>query len=340
MPKVSIIIPVYNVNNYVGDCITSCLNQSFNDIEVIIVDDGSNDGSSETIDTFRYDNRVEIIHKSNEGVVAARNDGLKIAKSEYVFFVDGDDNLPENAIEKLYTCLELHPDADFVLGDVMLTDSDNRPIRSAITQGNGIVKGEDNIFVSVMQTQFKSLCAKLIKKELFNTIKYTPYGLRIGEDLVILFQLSLSAKISLHTDSIVYNYVQQCKSVSNDEKLYKAKSEDWIGMTIYFENILNYYSTHINIEGEKRLKKQIIFNISRYIFINNGTHKHRQYIKKLFYEYYIKDKQVQSLIYEYSTIYAKMLFIIQISPWLWALTYKLALKLNDTVKKLYKATRT
>ncbi len=333
MPKVSIIVPVYNVNNYVRDCITSCLNQSFKDIEIIIVDDGSNDGSSETIDTFRYDSRVEIIHKSNEGVVAARNDGLKIAKSEYVFFVDGDDNIPTNTIEKLYACIEQYPNADFVLGDIMLTDSNNKPISSTITQNTDIIQGEENIFVSIMQTQFKSLCAKLIKKELFNTIKYTPYGLRIGEDLVILFQLALSAKISVHINCIVYNYVQQCKSVSNDKKLYKSKSEDWLCMTMYFENILNDYKTHINIEGEKQLKKQIIFNISRYIFINNGAHKHSQYIKKLFLEYYIKDKQVQCLIYKYSKVYANMLFIIQISPRFWALTYKLALKLNNTIKK-------
>lgn len=328
MPKVSIIIPVYNVNNYVGDCITSCLNQSFNDIEVIIVDDGSNDGSSETIDTFRYDNRVEIIHKSNEGVVAARNDGLKIAKSEYVFFVDGDDNLPENAIEKLYTCLELHPDADFVLGDVMLTDSDNRPIRSAITQGNGIVKGEDNIFVSVMQTQFKSLCAKLIKKELFNTIKYTPYGLRIGEDLVILFQLSLSAKISLHTDSIVYNYVQHNNSVINNKRYHKSKNDNLIEMILYFDKILNSYKANINEDGNTLLKKQIIFGISRYVFVENGAGKYKKLIKEYLSKYYFEDAKVKTLMREYSKAFATLLYITKFSPRMWAYIYKLALRLH------------
>ena len=328
MPKVSIIIPVYNVNNYVGDCITSCLNQSFNDIEVIIVDDGSNDGSSETIDTFRYDNRVEIIHKSNEGVVAARNDGLKIAKSEYVFFVDGDDNLPENAIEKLYTCLELHPDADFVLGDVMLTDSNNKPISSTITQSTDIIQGEENIFVSIMQTQFKSLCAKLIKKELFNNIRFMPEGLKVGEDLVIFFQLALSAKTSVHTDCIVYNYVQHNNSVINDKRQHKSKNDNLIEMILYFDKILHSYKANINEDGNILLKRQIIFGISRYIFVENGAGKYKKLIKEYLSKYYFEDVKVKKLMKEYSKAFATLLYITKFSPRMWAYIYKLALKLH------------
>ena len=100
MTKLSIIIPVYNVMNYVSKCLESILNQPFEDYEIICVNDGSTDDSLKELQKFKQD-KVVIIDKKNEGSGIARNTALAIAKGEYVFFVDGDDWIEENSLEKM-----------------------------------------------------------------------------------------------------------------------------------------------------------------------------------------------------------------------------------------------
>ena len=91
-PTISIIVPVYNSEKYLGACIDSILSQYFRDFELILVDDGSRDSSPHICDDYtQKDSRVKVIHKENGGVSAARNDGLDIAKGEYVTFIDSDD---------------------------------------------------------------------------------------------------------------------------------------------------------------------------------------------------------------------------------------------------------
>ena len=99
---VSIIVPVYNVENYVGECIESIKNQTYSNIEVIVVNDGSEDRSIEIInDMIRDDSRFTIINQKNQGLSVARNNGLKYAKGDYFFFVDSDDYIEKNCIEEL-----------------------------------------------------------------------------------------------------------------------------------------------------------------------------------------------------------------------------------------------
>src|SRR5688572_14059839 len=90
--KISIIVPVYNLEDFLPNCIDSLINQSFNDIEIILVNDGSKDNSPKICDEYaESDKRIKVIHKKNEGVSIARNTGLKAAIGEYIVFVDGDD---------------------------------------------------------------------------------------------------------------------------------------------------------------------------------------------------------------------------------------------------------
>ena len=101
MPKLSIIIPVYNIEKYISNCLDSILSQSFEDFEVICVNDGSTDDSLSELQKYRNDERVIIIDKKNEGSGVARNSALAIARGEYVFFVDGDDWIEENSLQKM-----------------------------------------------------------------------------------------------------------------------------------------------------------------------------------------------------------------------------------------------
>lgn len=98
--KVSVIVPVYNVERHLRRCIDSVIGQSFNDVELILIDDGSTDDSGRICDDYRMsDNRIKVIHQENEGVSAARNAGLEIAVGEYILFLDGDDALDLNTLE-------------------------------------------------------------------------------------------------------------------------------------------------------------------------------------------------------------------------------------------------
>ena len=103
MPKISIIIPVYNAEKYLKICVDSILNQTFKDFELILIDDGSSDTSKEICEQYiKLDNRVKVIEQSNKGVSVARNNGLENSCGEYIMFCDSDDWIEEECLENLY----------------------------------------------------------------------------------------------------------------------------------------------------------------------------------------------------------------------------------------------
>ncbi len=111
MPEISIIIPVYNVEEFICECVDSILSQSFSDFEIILVDDGSPDKCPEMCDEYaRKDERIKVIHKQNAGPSAARNTGLLHARGRYIWFVDGDDYIAENALKIIAAQFKSNPD--------------------------------------------------------------------------------------------------------------------------------------------------------------------------------------------------------------------------------------
>lgn len=110
MPKVSIVIPIYNVKDYMAASVQSAINQTEQDIEVILVDDGSTDGSQQLCDQYaESDSRIRVIHKENGGLSSARNSGVKIASAEYVLLLDGDDYLHEKTVQRLLDVVAKYP---------------------------------------------------------------------------------------------------------------------------------------------------------------------------------------------------------------------------------------
>lgn len=119
MAEVSMIVPVYQVEKYIAQCIESVLNQTFQDFELILVDDGSKDQSGMICDLYAAkDDRITVIHTENRGAAAARNTGMERAKGRYITFLDGDDYLAENMIERLYEVIE-HSAYDVVVCDFL-----------------------------------------------------------------------------------------------------------------------------------------------------------------------------------------------------------------------------
>ena len=113
--KISVVIPVYNIEDYLSECLDSIVNQSLEDIEIICVNDGSTDGSLDILKEYESkDSRVKIISQENKGIGNARNTALEYAKGEYVYFIDGDDTLELDALERLYD-LNIEKNADFII---------------------------------------------------------------------------------------------------------------------------------------------------------------------------------------------------------------------------------
>jgi len=121
MPKISIIIPVYNSSKYISKCIESILNQTEADFEVLLIDDGSLDGSGNICDRYAViDSRIRVFHKQNGGVSSARNLGLDNALGEMIFFIDSDDTVDKDYLEKLM----IKSDEDYVISGVKILEND------------------------------------------------------------------------------------------------------------------------------------------------------------------------------------------------------------------------
>lgn len=123
-PKITVIIPIYNVERFVKKCIESVLNQTYFNLEVILIDDGSTDNSGDICDYFeKKDKRVRVLHKKNSGVSSARNDGIDISTGKYICFVDGDDYVSEDYVEYLFKLINLN-DSDISLSTEWFTSYD------------------------------------------------------------------------------------------------------------------------------------------------------------------------------------------------------------------------
>lgn len=156
MSKVSVVVPIYKVEKYLGNCIESLIGQTLKDIEIILVDDGSPDGCPAICDKYAAkDERVKVIHKPNGGVSAARNDGLKKATGEYIIFCDSDDWMEQDAFEVLYEAATAN-NSDIAIGDVYMVYEDS---------GNKYVKFYKDGFT----TSDRSNITDLIKADIYRT---------------------------------------------------------------------------------------------------------------------------------------------------------------------------
>lgn len=127
MTKISIVVPVYNVAGYLERCINSILRQKCENLEILIIDDGSTDGSERICDNYKKIDNIRVIHQRNSGVSIARNVGLSLAHGEWVMFIDGDDFLPDNAIEKFL--LYIDHSIDIILADFYLYKNGKKSIQ-------------------------------------------------------------------------------------------------------------------------------------------------------------------------------------------------------------------
>lgn len=211
----SIIIPVYNVEDYINDCINSILHQSFKDYEIVLVDDGSEDKSGRICDQYadQY-SHISVVHKINGGLSDARNAGLKIAKGKYILFVDADDYISEESLANIMMCLKaLGSDIDVVFLEAIKIYPDGKKI----PMGDGYIENKINnqpkdIVMKHLSTLNKfpgSACTKLVMKNLIiNNQLYFERGL-LSEDIDWTIKLLKTAKTFGYTSYPYYYYRQK-----------------------------------------------------------------------------------------------------------------------------------
>ncbi len=204
---VSVIVPIYNIENYLPRCCESIAAQSFEDIEVLLVDDGSTDNSASVARLWASrDNRFSVIPRDNGGLAEARNIGLEHAHGEWIMAVDGDDFLPLHAIERLWA--NVSNDVDVVVGQWQLFDDGTEPIENTVSSATLTMSGSDALDSILYQDGHVngSVCARLIRRSLFDTVRF-PAG-RLYEDLAVAPSLYGNARQVTIIGDTVYYYRQ------------------------------------------------------------------------------------------------------------------------------------
>ena len=211
--KLSIIIPVYNVRQWLEETVNSVLNQTFRDFELILVDDGATDGSGELCDTFALaDDRVRVIHQKNAGVSAARNAGLDAAKGEFIGWVDSDDIIETDMFQRLVMLAESN-NAEIVQCQhdrACRLNGSARTDTVEILSGAGFVR---RIFAKQggQNTNQVALWSKIYRKELWEDIRF-PAGM-VYEDEMQTYKVCLKAEKIVETEDILYHYVKRENSI-------------------------------------------------------------------------------------------------------------------------------
>lgn len=219
---ISIIVPIYNVERYLTKCIDSIISQTYKNLQIILVDDGSVDRSGEICDACQEkDGRIVVIHQENKGLVSARKAGLHIAKGEYVGFVDGDDYIEEDMYEKLFYAIR-NADADMVHAGYFRNDETQ--VRG--TGDHAVIDFHDADRTSVIielifdlkkgQIMSPCLCFKLFKADLIKrSYETVPDAQSYGEDLISLCSTLYLCKKVVILEEAYYHYTIRNDSIMN-----------------------------------------------------------------------------------------------------------------------------
>lgn len=276
MAKVSVIVPIYNVEKYISECIESIQKQSLKDIEIILVDDGSKDKSVEIADDYAAkDNRIKVIHKENGGVTSARKAGLQIVQSPYVCFIDSDDYIHKKMCEQLYNSAIQH-NVETVLNQTIYRIFDNKceiwkgKLKSGLysEDDNSIKYIKDNIWnykercgvlpflwCNLYQTE----CAKMILEQVPNDIVFSEDG------TFIYMLLAISKHIYIMNEPYYYYRMREGSAVDSiDRTLLLNIAKRYLTTCDFFER------NQISATIFKQLKYNIFEEILTHFFKKEG----------------------------------------------------------------------
>ena len=265
MPKVSIIIPIYNTEKYLRTCLNSILLQTFTDFEAILVDDGSSDYSGKICDKYAHkDNRFVVVHKQNEGVAKARITAFEHSKGEYITFIDADDYVDEQYVGHLYECI-IENNADASCCQYYKVDDKGKHLNVRKNFGYFDKSGIENLFIPGLAWDCKLgkesvapfLCAKMMKRSFVKEVLHAGKWLWYGEDQCGVLRLLYQIKSIYHSEKPLYYYV-----FHDGQATAKMDRSRWDAYVKFWERMISVdakelYTSRIPYKIHQHLKKYL-----------------------------------------------------------------------------------
>lgn len=289
---ISVIVPIYQVEDYLIECLDSIINQEYTNLEIILVDDGSKDKCPKICDDYKLkDNRIKVIHKPNGGLSDARNAGLEIAKGKYICFVDSDDVLNKNFIMTLYNNIKT-TDADISICDFLSIKTISDISDDNITNNLKLYTKEEilNDFYKKQSLRLVLAWNKLYKREIWNNIRY-PKGKVHEDEFVIHYILDNINKLVI-SDSKLYYYRQRENSITS---VYNKKR---LNALEALEDRLEFYKKHSNEKMYNNTLYNFFFSIRHHLKQMKGIKEFNEIEKDL----KKKNKQVYKKLLKCKTI--------------------------------------
>lgn len=274
---ISVVIPIYNVEQYLHQCVDSIINQTYKNLEIILVDDGSTDNSPKICDEYALkDNRIKVIHKKNGGLSDARNSGISVISGKYITFVDGDDWLLSSAIENWYKIL-IEKTSDICVSRLLIY-KDNKFNKYPIPLfEDDVSKYGLDVFL------IRSACGKLYKVKFLkkHNLKFIK-GMKF-EDSIFWYSLLESSPIISFTNKSQYVYRQRIGSITH--------SGDYRDLYHEYKCL---FKTIRNLNAEKALQEywnSIILKSTQFFILSNKKYRYRFFLKmKAFFKRYYSKK--------------------------------------------------
>lgn len=284
--RVSVIIPVYNQEKYLEKCLNSLANQSIDNIELIVINDGSTDGSLNIINKFKkkYSNII-LITSSNQGVSSARNKGIKMARGEYIGFVDSDDYIDKDMFLKMYKSA-VDNNADIVSCNINFVDEKENIVgRNIYYSKNTLIQNKNLLIESLLKVKLHCyLWNKIYKRSLFEENKiFFSESMKLQEDVEPTFNIFSHANNVYFLSEKLYYYVQRRNSAT--KQLKKQYYYDMLDVIIKINKILKETNfKDINNESHQYFNAIHFMDAAYYLYIlvKNGVIEKKEY--KVFYK--------------------------------------------------------
>ena len=311
---ISIIIPIYDVQCYLRKCIDSVINQTYKNLEIILVDDESPDNCGKICDEYaKKDNRIKVIHKKNGGLSSARNAGLDVCTGEYVSFIDSDDFVDEKYIEELYNMLEKN-NVDISIANRYKVQDDNIEECKYYSCIEKQMNSKQLLIEYFRDNLPHEAWGKLYKKEIFNNSRYQD-GLRIFEDLKFIYELLLSKDLKIYCDTTKFLYYYRNRE---DSLMKTGFDEHWKAELDFYKDIfiklseedrkeLAYVYTNVCLRNFSKVTKELSYTNKQLVAEIKEIQKHLKLMKK--YAYIAKGKKRKLKIFIIK--YLKELLIIK-----------------------------
>lgn len=309
---VSIIIPIYNAEKYLERCLESICNQSYENLEIILINDGSIDNSYAICKRIsQYDKRVKVLSQINKGVASARNLGLNVASGDFIYFIDADDYIELNTIEECLNMLIIEE------ADIICFNREEFFIKSK--KRTAVVDYDKNLnTIDIIAGIYKRIYScnvidKIFKKSLWENIRFPE--IRTAEDMYVLFAILEKSKKIVATDAVYYHYQRENECSATGQRM----------LDVYFNNFYAYYKGVIVAKNRKWNE------LYEYAIIQSFYYAIKAYQHGLYIDYLINPKN-NILINEFFETYKNYMSKLPLEKQVYLLDYFYCKKILNRIK--------